>query len=85
MVGSSAEGADCEVLSEVAIVQSMPSSSSQTGNLAMREAEALRYLDKWTKWTRKLLDHKFLRGYWSDVGHYLAHIKSKKMSRLVLR
>ena len=49
------------------------------------EAEALSYLDKWAKWTRKLLDHKFLQGYWSDVGHYLAYIKSKKRSRWVLR
>ena len=63
----------------------MPSSSSQTGNLAMLEVEALRYLDKWTKWTRKLLDHKFLRGLWPVLGSYLDYIKTIKESRLKLR
>ena len=66
---SSAKGSDGEARSEVA---------------EEAEAKSRRCLDKWAKWTRKLLDHKFLQGYWSDLGHYLAYIKAQKRSRWVL-
>ena len=70
------------MLRQGAIVDSMPSSSSQTGNLSVLEVEALRYLDKWTKWARKLLDRKFLQSRWGFLGHYLRHIKALRETRL---
>ena len=40
------------------------------------------YVDKWIKWARKLLDHKYLQSVWAEIGNFLRHIKAVKGERL---
>ena len=63
----------------------MPASSTQACDwhvIDNVDEEPSRFLGEWTKWSRKLLDHRYLQGFWSNLGYLLKHIKAVRSDRL---